>query len=159
MWLFFSKWDFRLNSLLKHWKWFFWDSLDPKDCFYPFLGDKLKFWLFQIFPRQNRPYNCNVSCAGELKVFKIFQTRRRYCQNRLRENKNKFKIRTNKIKLIITDDIENKNTVHAVLCNLSIKKCSNKLSFIGIVTKQDEDGYHLGFLNFALKLSIHISTP
>ena len=25
--------------------------------------DKLKFWLFQIFPRQNRPYNCNVSCA------------------------------------------------------------------------------------------------
>ena len=25
--------------------------------------DKLKFWLFQIFPRQNRPYNCNVTCA------------------------------------------------------------------------------------------------
>ena len=27
--------------------------------------DKLKFWLFQIFPRQNRPYNRNVTCAGE----------------------------------------------------------------------------------------------
>ena len=71
---FFQKWDFRLNSLLKHSKCFSEILQTLKMIFIYFwnIYDKLKIWLFQIFPRQNRPYNRNVTCAVNKKlVFKI----------------------------------------------------------------------------------------
>ena len=40
-----SIYDFAPKLHINHWKWFFWDSLDPKDYFYPVL---VQFWKSKI---------------------------------------------------------------------------------------------------------------
>ena len=69
---FFSKMRFSSKFASKTFKMVFLRFFRPWRWFlYPFLEhiyDKLKFWLFQIFPRQNCPYNRNVTCA-EIQLF------------------------------------------------------------------------------------------